>query len=1547
MSGERCGGPKRASDRANTSRRRPSLETLEGRQLLATFAVTNTQDRFPNGTTVPNSLRDAIEKANNTGGVDTIAFAIPGTGVHTITPGSALPAITDQALIDGTSQPGYSASPVIELDGSQAGIGANGLRLSSSLVTVTGLAINRFQGSGIRIEASRDTIQKCSIGTSTAGTTAFPNGNSGIYIDSGSNNQIGGYDGNLGSLGNVISGNTGDGITIVGSGGSNNVIQGNYIGTNSTGLTALGNSGSGISIDTGAFNQIGGSFTGQTNVISGNAANGIEVRGNSTFIVRNYIGTDGNPVGGVAGGGNPSGGNIAVPNGGAGILVASADSTTIGQANFGNTVSGNAGAGIQLLTANRTTIQGNVVGTDSGLSKNLGNQGPGILIDGSQNTIGGAVDASDGTSNTVAFNGQPTGAGGVSIASGRRNSILGNSIRDNFGLGIILKSENGQPVPNDPGDPDTGPNDLQNYPVLATAATASGRTLIQGTLNSRPSTTYTIQFFTNVAADSSGAGEGRSLLGSTLITTDVNGDAVIDLTLSRPSVVGQFLSATATDAQGNTSEFAVDVPITVANQADLSVDILPTQTATVNGDLVYTIRVTNNSGDTPATNVRFTQTLPTSVAFQSASPSSLAIVGNQVVGSLGTIPPSTTVIVTVTVTPMQTGTISTTATVSSSEIDPNTSDNTDTEVTNVNIPVNLGVTLQSNPSTAIIGQQFTIVALVKNSPRPGIDTGSATNTQLVITLPANVTFVQASSGQGSTTFGGGRVMASLGTIAKGNVIAVQVVVMAPFDVPASGDLTFTADVSSSEIEPGGVDPNPNTATISVPVVPTSDLGLTFTATPNPVVTGSTVTYTYSIFNNGPSTATNVRFTDPLPAGVALVALPPPSQGNASSMDVGGVPTIVVDFGDLAAGATASGVIVVQVTSTASGTLDNPASVTLNEVDQNPANNAANAPLFVNPADLAVLVSASPDPIAQGGNLTYTIIVGNNGPATATGVILTDILPGGVNFVSADPSQGSVALANGVLTAALGAIPAGGSATVTLVVQAPASTTLANVVAVDADQDDINPGNNTSVTATSVNPADLGVQLTSSAVSALAGDPIVFTAVVTNNGPFAATGVQLVDTLPSGLSLASSAASQGIVGASGSLVIAQIGTLQPGASATITLVVVAQAEGTYANTVTVGADQVDPSLLNNSSQVSVAATNAAGVFHFASATFNAAEGTGQAIVTVTRTSGNLGGVSVNYATSNGSAVAGVNYTPVSGTLVFLSGETSKSFAVPLLADGQVRGNLTFNLVLGSPMGGASLGTNSTASVVIADADRDLVGPSVVDVINQGGGRKLFGVTLVFDEALDPTRAVDLGNYSLFAPNRNGRGEHMVPLDRPVYDDATHTVTLTAASRLDRNTFYRVIVNGSNASGVTDLSGNFVRGDSSGTNGRNFVTSFARGSALRYADGDGDLVRLNLSRGGILDLSRDASGEGSVLRVTAVGGKTNVLTGHVRRRGRGSDGVTSFRAIDGAGFGGRVNSRLTTPKFFADDVTRFIRAASAGSRVRSASLSLFGGRKLGKF
>jgi hypothetical protein len=226
---------------------RPRLEALEDRLLPSTYAVINTADSGQG------SMRQALLDANANPGPNTIIFDIPGNGAHTIQPLSPLPTITRAVVLDGTYQPGYSGTPLIVLNGSAAGPGADGLSINSSDSTVRGLVIDGFAGNGVVVQGDGNAIAGNFIGTDLSGTGAVPN-NWGVFIVSGSDNAVGGTGP---SDGNLISGNATLAVNVAGDG---NRVEGNFVGTDVTGTRVLHNRG-GIIVN-GSDNTVGGTARG-------------------------------------------------------------------------------------------------------------------------------------------------------------------------------------------------------------------------------------------------------------------------------------------------------------------------------------------------------------------------------------------------------------------------------------------------------------------------------------------------------------------------------------------------------------------------------------------------------------------------------------------------------------------------------------------------------------------------------------------------------------------------------------------------------------------------------------------------------------------------------------------------------------------------------------------------------------------------------------------------------------------------------------------------------------------------------------------------------------------------------------------------------------------------------------------------------------------------------------------------------------------------------------------------------------------------------------
>jgi hypothetical protein len=531
------------------SRRRAlcwAIERLEARALLATIVVTSDADTAAVGGGV--TLRAAIESVNtgaNVGDVvaagtygndDTIDFSIPGGFAFIAVTGGGLPVITKRVFIDGLTQPGSSpTAPMIQLDGDNTSFGASGLTFSNTVGSVVrGFDITRFNASanvaGVTITGgSGNWVENDIIGINASGSVGGAGtlrNRVGVSIQSSDGNYV---------YNNVISGNIdGDGVMVDGTG--NNVLA-NLIGTGSLGLQAAPNL-VGVDMVSGSGNAI------QSNLISGNDDTGVIVVSAGNLVTGNMIGTD-------------TTGTRAVANAHDGVdLIV----TAIGTLVESNLISGNGGHGIVVDGASNQ-IKGNRIGTDSAGVSALPNFANGILL--RIKAINNLV-----SFNTIAFNGRI----GVAVTGDASvgNVITGNSIFANAALGIDLGADG--VTPNDPNDPDTGPNDLINFPVLTQVELAVGTVL---TFAGTAPPGSTIELFI-ADPDPSGFGQGKTYLyvsvveGSSSDLDPAIGGFRFSIPppaippTSAPLAVGDLVTSTATITASGTSEFSANITVTAA-----------------------------------------------------------------------------------------------------------------------------------------------------------------------------------------------------------------------------------------------------------------------------------------------------------------------------------------------------------------------------------------------------------------------------------------------------------------------------------------------------------------------------------------------------------------------------------------------------------------------------------------------------------------------------------------------------------------------------------------------------------------------------------------------------------------------------------------------------------------------------------------------------------------------------------------------------------------------------------------------------------------------
>lgn len=342
---------------------------------------------------------------------------------------------TQTGASPNTLPAGNNAVLTIELNGASAGTGADGLVVTAGSATISGLAITGFRGNGMVLQTGGNIVAGNYIGIDPTGLVDVGSGLSGVRITDAPNNTIGGTSP---AARNVISGNDLNGVSISGTTATGNRVQGNFIGTTSTGTADLGNTGDGVEVFGAPGNIIGGDEAGAGNVISGNNGNGISLVtaeatgnqiqgnliglnlqgndlgnsghgigidnapgntiGNTSLGARNVI--SGNDVSGVRIAGSTASGNQVIgnfigtsPNGTAatgnsfdGVWIFNAPNNTIGGTapGAGNVTSENGAVGVRLESsgATGTELQGNIIGADASGTSDLGNSFDGVFVTG-------------------------------------------------------------------------------------------------------------------------------------------------------------------------------------------------------------------------------------------------------------------------------------------------------------------------------------------------------------------------------------------------------------------------------------------------------------------------------------------------------------------------------------------------------------------------------------------------------------------------------------------------------------------------------------------------------------------------------------------------------------------------------------------------------------------------------------------------------------------------------------------------------------------------------------------------------------------------------------------------------------------------------------------------------------------------------------------------------------------------------------------------------------------------------------------------------------
>ncbi|HYG74921.1 MAG TPA: DUF11 domain-containing protein, partial [Planctomycetota bacterium] len=736
----------------------------------------------------------------------------------------------------------------------------------------------------------------------------------------------------------------------------------------------------------------------------------------------------------------------------------------------------------------------------------------------------------------------------------------------------------------------------------------------------------------------------------------VNNGASATLTLTATVSASGILTNTATitafdEHDPDTNDHTASASVT-QQQANLSlVKTVNNASPNVGQNVIFTIAVQNVGGPNNATNVVVSDVLPVGFAFVSSSPSQGAYNSGTGVWTVGTVNvgANATLAITATTGAAAVPSKTNTATITSlDQFDPDTSDNTDS-VTVTPLVANLTVDKTVSNATPIAGNNVVFTIVLKNF---GPD--NATNVAVSDVLPAGLTFVSSSASQGAYNNGTG--VWSVGTVNAGGLATLNVTVTAS----TVGAKTNTAQVSASDQYDPNSTPNNNNATeddqssviVDVgapPPPPQADLALFKTVDNAAPLQGQNVTFTLTLTNSiGPSNATGVQVTDILPAGLNYVSSNP-SVGTYNSG------TGIWNVGTINNGATET--LTITATVTSAGAKTNTAQVTASGVadpDSTPNNNNAaeddqdSVTIVPQEADLEVSKQASNMTPDVGQGVAFTITVKNNGPETATGVALSDVLPAGLSFGSSSATQGAYVNGTGVWT--VGTINVGATATLTINTTAtaaalPNKTNTASVSALDQiDPDTTN--NSDSVTITP-RRADLSMTKVVDNASPNVGQNVTFTITLNNAGPSNALNVQVGDLLPAGLTFVSASTVSGTY--TNSTGVWNIGTVDAGASATLTVTATVATAGAKTNTAQVTATTTyDPdSTPNNNNaaeddQASVTVTPRQADLSITKTVDNATPNIGSSVV-FTVTVSNTGPDSANNVVVGDSLPVGLTYS----------------------------------------------------------------------------------------------------------------------------------------------------------------------------------------------------------------------------------------------------------------------------------------------------------------
>lgn len=824
---------------------------------------------------------------------------------------------------------------------------------------------------------------------------------------------------------------------------------------------------------------------------------------------------------------------------------------------------------------------------------------------------------------------------------------------------------------------------------------------------------------------------------------DDNGSLVagVGIATAEITLVAGAEPTTDGDADPNTN-FTLDLG--VAPTIDLEITKTldnAASTLEAGGNAFFDITYTNN-GPLDATGVVLTDTIPTGMTLDLGSSDfgtfTPSVVGQVVTVAIGPLAASATgsIRIAVDIDNGQTAALTNDATIAGNEVDTDTTNNADSAVATLT-NTDLVITKSDNTTGSVVaGEQFTYTITVTNNG-PDTATGIVANDS----LPADLSFVSGTftSGSGTVTespSGSGDLTINIDDLANGASATIDVVV----SVAATAGATLTNTATVTGTPNTDTDPSNNTVTETTPVVRNVDVEVTKTSTGTPTA-GGQLTYTIEVTNNGPGDARDVEVTDTLASELTFSSFDAGTSGvtvNQSGQD------LTFTVGTLASGATETFSFVVDIASSATGTISNQADITTTDADTDTTNNSSTVDVTA-AVDTDLVLAKGVDlatAVPGDATLTYTFTISHDSDSVSDSgeVTFTDQLPAGVTGLTIDaPTATSSGFDtnNQTVTVVYAPIPVGETRTftVTASVNEDATGSIVNTgnIAVAGGESDTT--NNSDTATTAVTPEfDVTLTKTADDTTPAPGSNVTYTIDLTNSGPSTATGVVLTDDVPSGMTFVSGTIEGQAATVSGSTVTFPTIDLdsQETVSATLVFTVGVDTSGTVTNTASVSADSGETDTTNNTATEDITATPQADLTVAKSVDQTTAQSSETLVYTITVT--NSGVSTAAAATAVDTLPSGVTF--VSGTgpnntaltasngVVTVNGGNlapgaSFQFTINATVNNAATGTLTNNVSVSTTTGESDTTNNAASAQTIIDPFQSSVsGVTYLDLNNNG-------------------------------------------------------------------------------------------------------------------------------------------------------------------------------------------------------------------------------------